>query len=100
MRIGVVFPQTEIGADPAGVRDYAQAAESLGYDHLIAFDHVLPQSKKDDEKPDHELDKVQNLTLQLLFVRRTLRSDGGRRLLLVGFHARDHSQKRFPTASI
>ena len=41
MRIGVVFPQTEIGADPAGVRDYAQAAESLGYDHLIAFDHVL-----------------------------------------------------------
>ena len=41
MKIGVVFPQTEIGADPAGVRDYAQAAESLGYDHLIAFDHVI-----------------------------------------------------------
>ena len=41
MRIGVVFPQTEIGADPAVVRDYAQAAESLGYDHLIAFDHVV-----------------------------------------------------------
>src|SRR4051812_39662007 len=41
MRIGVVFPQTEIGADPAGVRDYAQAAESLGYTHLLAYDHVL-----------------------------------------------------------
>ena len=41
MRIGVVFPQTEIGADPAGVRDYVQAAESLGYDHLVTFDHVI-----------------------------------------------------------
>ena len=41
MKIGVVFPQTEIGADPAGVRDYVQAAESLGYDHLVAFDHVI-----------------------------------------------------------
>ena len=26
MKIGVVFPQTEIGADPVAVRDYAQAA--------------------------------------------------------------------------
>jgi probable F420-dependent oxidoreductase len=41
MRIGVVFPQSEIGADPAAIRDYAQAAESLGYDHILVFDHVL-----------------------------------------------------------
>ena len=41
MRFGVVFPQTEIGSDPGAVRSYAEAAESLGYDHLIAFDHVL-----------------------------------------------------------
>jgi probable F420-dependent oxidoreductase len=41
MRLGVVFPQTEIGNDPAVVRDYAQAAESLGYAHILAFDHVL-----------------------------------------------------------
>lgn len=41
MRFGVVFPQTEIGADPAAIRDYAQAAESLGYDHLGTFEHVL-----------------------------------------------------------
>src|ERR671937_1890105 len=40
MRIGVVFPQTEISADPIAVRDYAQAAEALGYTHLLAFDHV------------------------------------------------------------
>jgi probable F420-dependent oxidoreductase len=41
MRVGVVFPQTEIGADPVAVRDYVQAAEDLGYSHLIAYDHVL-----------------------------------------------------------
>ncbi len=41
MHIGVTFPQTEIGADPIVIRDYAQAAEALGYHHLVAFDHVL-----------------------------------------------------------
>ena len=41
MKIGVTFPQTEIGSDPAVVLDYAQAAEDLGYSHLIVFDHVL-----------------------------------------------------------
>ena len=41
MKIGVVFPQTEMGTDPIVARDYAQAAESLGYNHLLAFDHVV-----------------------------------------------------------
>lgn len=41
MKIGVVFPQTEIGNDPAAIRDYAQTAESLGFNHLLAYDHVL-----------------------------------------------------------
>ena len=41
MKFGVVFPQTEIGADPVAVRDYAQAAEALGYEHLLAYDHVV-----------------------------------------------------------
>jgi probable F420-dependent oxidoreductase len=41
MRIGVTFPQTEIGSDPIVIRDYAQAVEDLGYTHLLAFDHVL-----------------------------------------------------------
>ena len=41
MRLGVVFPQTEISSDPAVIRDYAQAAEGAGYDHVLAFDHVL-----------------------------------------------------------
>jgi len=41
VKLGVVFPQTEIGDDPLVIRDYAQAAEQLGYDHVLVFDHVL-----------------------------------------------------------
>ncbi|MBN2469474.1 MAG: LLM class F420-dependent oxidoreductase, partial [Anaerolineae bacterium] len=41
MRYGVVFPQTEIGPNPADVTRYAQTAEALGYDYLLAYEHVL-----------------------------------------------------------
>jgi hypothetical protein len=41
MRFGVVFPQTEIGADTMAIRDFAQAAEELGYQHILAYDHVI-----------------------------------------------------------
>lgn len=41
MQLGVVFPQTEIGSDPQAVRDFVQAAEAMGYEHLIVYDHVL-----------------------------------------------------------
>jgi probable F420-dependent oxidoreductase len=41
MKIGVVFPQIEFSSDPLAVRDYAQAAEELGYTHILAYDHVL-----------------------------------------------------------
>ncbi len=41
MRVGVVFPQTEIGSDAALVRDFAQTAENLGYRHILAYDHVI-----------------------------------------------------------
>jgi probable F420-dependent oxidoreductase len=41
LKLGAIFPTTEIGSDPAAVRDWAQAAEALGYDHVIIYDHVL-----------------------------------------------------------
>ena len=41
MQVGVTFPQSEIGSDPEVIRDYARAAEDLGYEHLLAYDHVL-----------------------------------------------------------
>jgi probable F420-dependent oxidoreductase len=41
MRIGVVFPQTELGGDVGAVRAYAQGAEELGYQHVMTYDHVV-----------------------------------------------------------
>ena len=41
MRIGVVFPQTELGGDAGAVRAYARGAEELGFTHLLAYDHVV-----------------------------------------------------------
>ncbi|HET9690390.1 MAG TPA: LLM class F420-dependent oxidoreductase [Acidimicrobiales bacterium] len=41
MRIGVVYPQTELAADTGAVRAYASAVEALGYSHVLAYDHVL-----------------------------------------------------------
>ncbi|MYE45627.1 MAG: LLM class F420-dependent oxidoreductase [Chloroflexi bacterium] len=41
MQLGVVLPEREIGSDPGAVRDYARAAEELGYDFLVTADHVL-----------------------------------------------------------
>jgi len=41
MKIGVVFPQTEIGPDAGGVRAYTQAVEQMGYSHVLAYDHVI-----------------------------------------------------------
>jgi len=41
MKLGVIFPQTEIGRDPGAIREYAQAAEASGYNHLAVYDHVL-----------------------------------------------------------
>ena len=41
MRIGVVFPQTELGGDAGAVRAYGQRVEELGFTHLLAYDHVV-----------------------------------------------------------
>jgi probable F420-dependent oxidoreductase len=41
MQLGASLPIGDIGTGPAVVRDYAQAAEALGYDYLVAPDHVL-----------------------------------------------------------
>jgi probable F420-dependent oxidoreductase len=41
VRIGVVFPQTELGGDAAAVRGYALGVSELGYRHVLAYDHVV-----------------------------------------------------------
>ena len=59
MKVGVVFPQTEIGADPEFIKDYGQAAEELGFSHILAYDHVIganPASRPDWRAPYSLLD--------------------------------------------
>jgi probable F420-dependent oxidoreductase len=46
MQIGVVFPQTEMGADAAAVRAYTGAVSTLGYQHVLAYDHVVGADRK------------------------------------------------------
>lgn len=44
MKIGVIYPQTELQGDPDAVRRIGLAVEELGYDHLLTYDHVLGAS--------------------------------------------------------
>jgi probable F420-dependent oxidoreductase len=41
MKIGAIFPQLDLGADVGAIREYGQAVDEMGYDHLLAFDHVV-----------------------------------------------------------
>ena len=41
MQLGANIPVTDIGTGPTVIRDFAQAAEGLGYDFLVGPDHVL-----------------------------------------------------------
>ena len=41
MRVGVVFPQTEIGADAGAVRAYAEHVEASNFTHVLTYDHVV-----------------------------------------------------------
>jgi probable F420-dependent oxidoreductase len=40
VRFGVSFSHPDLGNDPGFLRDYAQAVEGAGFDHLLAAEHV------------------------------------------------------------
>src|SRR4051794_1669481 len=45
MRIGISIPQMGPNASPSAVRDIAQAADELGFDSVLVFDHIaLPRA--------------------------------------------------------
>ena len=66
MLIGVTFPQTEIGNDPFAIRDYAQAAEGMGYRTILAYDHVLGASTA--TRPDWSGPYTSNTPFHEIFV--------------------------------
>ena len=51
MEIGVVYPQIELGGSPDALRRFATATEALGYDHIVAYDHVLGAVHEGRERP-------------------------------------------------
>ena len=61
MRLNAIFPTRDIGADPARIRDWAQAAEDLGYAYIEMPDHVFGAAARegwtplyDETDPFHE----------------------------------------------
>lgn len=46
MRIGAVFSQADSGTEPNAIRQWAIDAEAAGFDHLLAYDHVLGASAR------------------------------------------------------
>src|SRR5260370_6769311 len=53
MELGVLLPLGDIRGEPPALREYAQAAESIGYDFIEAPDHVLganPASRPDADR--------------------------------------------------
>src|SRR5271155_4985555 len=51
MQLGTLLPLGDIGGDPAVVREYAQAAEAIGYHFVEAPDHVLGASEASAPEP-------------------------------------------------
>jgi probable F420-dependent oxidoreductase len=51
MQIGAVYPQTELRGDPTAVGRIGRAVEDLGFDHLLAYDHVLGAVHADRQRP-------------------------------------------------
>jgi probable F420-dependent oxidoreductase len=51
MLLNALFPTRDIGTDPAKIRDWAQAAEDLGYDGIEVADHVFGAAPRGDWKP-------------------------------------------------
>ena len=44
MKVGVIFSQAESGTDPEAIRQWARSAEAAGFQHLMAYDHILGAS--------------------------------------------------------
>jgi probable F420-dependent oxidoreductase len=51
MQLNAMFPTRDIGSDPAKIRDWAQAAEDLGYSYIEVPDHVFGATARDGWTP-------------------------------------------------
>jgi probable F420-dependent oxidoreductase len=51
MQLNAMFPTRDVGTDPAKIRDWAQAAEDLGYAYIEVPDHVFGATARDEWTP-------------------------------------------------
>src|SRR5262245_6189633 len=51
MQLNAMFPTRDIGNDPAKIRDWAQAAEELGFAYIEVPDHVFGATARDGWTP-------------------------------------------------
>jgi probable F420-dependent oxidoreductase len=49
MQIGAVYPQTELGGDPAALHEIGLAVDRLGFHSLLMYDHVVGAEHADRE---------------------------------------------------
>jgi probable F420-dependent oxidoreductase len=81
MRLNAFFPTRDIGSDPAKIRDWAQAAEDLGYAGIEVADHVFGATARDGWTPLYnEKDPFHETFVTLGFlaaVTRTIRLSSG-----------------------
>lgn len=51
MQLNAMFPTRDVGSDPAKIRDWAQAAEDLGFAYIEVPDHVFGATARDGWTP-------------------------------------------------
>jgi probable F420-dependent oxidoreductase len=51
MKLGVAYPQIELGGDPQALHDIAVAADRLDYDSMVFYDHVVGAVHEDRTPP-------------------------------------------------
>ena len=47
MRIGAGFPTLDLGGAPETIRSWAESVEALGFDHILAYEHVAGFAGRD-----------------------------------------------------
>jgi probable F420-dependent oxidoreductase len=51
MKIGAIYPQTELQGNPRALDSIGRAVEALGYDYLVMFDHVAGAVRENRNPP-------------------------------------------------
>ena len=54
MHLNVWFPTCDVGTDPGKIRDWAQAAEDLGFEYIEVPDHVFGATERDGWVPRYD----------------------------------------------